>query len=172
MLEVFYGPMFAGKTEELILRFRDAVGRGVALKPALDDRYGPDRIVSHTGASIAAVPVAGADDVRRAAEGMAVVAVDEAQFLDEAAVDAVLELMPACHVIAAGLDLDFRGEPFPSTARLIEAADAAIPLTAVCAVCGAPATRTARTQRVPGDPRVAVGGPELYEPRCERHFAG
>jgi thymidine kinase len=174
-LEVIYGPMFSGKTDQLIARYlASGPGPAVAVKPALDDRTGAGEIRSHAGRSISAVAVGGVDELRAAVAGAAVVAVDEVQFLEPELVAAVAELASSRRVLAAGLDLDFRGEPFPATARLVAAADEATALTAVCARCGAPAARTARIRRLaerPEDePRVAVGGAELYEPRCERCF--
>ena len=170
-LEVIYGPMFSGKTEELLRRLTVAERAGlavVALKPSIDTRGGAD-IVSHSGTRRAALLI----DRDRAVDVAAdVVAVDEANFLGAAAVDSLLGLR--ARVIVAGLDLDFRRQPFAEMPRLIDAAAEAVRLTARCGSCGGPAEYTQRYfdgRPAPlDDATIRVGGEELYEPRCGRCY--
>ncbi|GAA5334718.1 MULTISPECIES: thymidine kinase [Thermus] len=174
-IEVIAGPMFSGKSEELIRRVRRALiarQRVLVFKPRLDDRYHASHVVSHDGERVEAIPV------ERAAEMEAhlaplpqVVAVDEVQFLDRGFLDLAERLAQAgVRVIAAGLDLDFRGEPFGIMPELLARAEFVEKLTAICPRCGAPATRTQRL--VDGrparysDPVILVGAKEHYEPRC------
>jgi thymidine kinase len=178
-LEMIVGCMYSGKSEELIRRVRRAVigrQRVQVFKAAIDDRYSRVDVVSHTGQSVAAEPVRGADALWAAVDPQAhVVAVDEAQFFDVGLVDVCEELArEGRRVLAAGLDLDFRGEPFGPIPELMARADALTKLTAVCAVCGAPSAT--RTQRLVGglpaayaEPLIAVGSAELYEARCRSH---
>ncbi len=173
-LELIVGPMFSGKSEELIRRVRRAMiaRQGVQVfKPALDDRFDAQAVASHDGRTVEAVPVQDAADLRaRLDEGAHVVAVDEGQFLDDALVPLALELADAGkRVIIAGLDLDFRGEPFGIMPALLAHAEVVEKLTAICR-CGRAATRTQRL--IAGhpaharDPVILVGAAERYEPRC------
>ncbi|TAK24785.1 MAG: thymidine kinase [Chloroflexota bacterium] len=171
--------MYSGKSEELIRRLRRAlIGRQrvQVFKAAIDDRYSAVDVVSHDGQRLSALPVRNADEAWHRSDGGAdVIAVDEAQFFDAALVDVCEELAHRGHrVIAAGLDLDFRGEPFGPMPMLMARADSLTKLTAVCAVCGAP-TAT-RTQRLVGGlpasysaPLIAVGATDMYEARCRAH---
>ena len=172
MLEVIAGPMFSGKTDELLRR---AAG-GVLLKPLVDDRHAVPEIVSHAGARAPALVVAGSAGIAAAAGGAALVGVDEGQFFDEGLVEVASALAAGgARVIVAALDRDFRAEPFAVSTGLIERADRVDLLHAACGRCGAPATLTQRL--VDGGPAplddavVRVGGAELYEPRCERCWA-
>lgn len=195
-VEVVVGPMFSGKSEELIRRVTRALIARQSVrvfKPALDDRYHAARIASHAGRSADALAVPGTAEVR-AELGLApapalfgtlappaepaslpdVVAFDEAQFFDAGLVGLAAELAGAgVRVILAGLDLDFRGEPFGVVPELLARAEHVEKLTAVCVVCGAPATRTQRT--VDGqparrdDPVILVGAHDAYESRCRAH---
>lgn len=180
--------MFSGKSEELIRRANRAViarQRVVVFKPAIDDRYHVTRVASHSGQSAEAVAVQGTAQARAYLSGHSelfelsaelpdVVAFDEAQFFDADLVPLALELADAgVRVILAGLDLDFRGEPFGIMPELLSRAESVEKLTAICMVCGAPATRT---QRLIGgqpayfdDPIVLVGATEAYEARCRVH---
>ncbi|MEZ0347590.1 MAG: thymidine kinase [Thermus sp.] len=174
-IEVIAGPMFSGKSEELIRRVRRALiarQKVLVFKPRLDNRYHASHVVSHDGERVEAI------SVERAAEMEAhlaplpqVVAVDEVQFLDRGFLDLAERLAQAgVRVIAAGLDLDFRGEPFGIMPELLARAEFVEKLTAICPRCGAPATRTQRL--VDGkparytDPVILVGAMERYEPRC------
>ena len=178
-VEVICGSMFCGKTEELIRRLRRAViarQRVQVFKPALDQRYdGGEKVTSHAGMAFDAVPVERARQILDAvARDTTVVGIDEAQFLDA-------EIVPVCRILAArdirvivaGLDTDFRGEPFGSMPVLLSIAERVDKLQAICMVCGEPATRTQRlVNGQPArydDPIVIVGAAEMYEARCRLH---
>jgi thymidine kinase len=180
-LEVICGPMFSGKSEEMIRRLRRAEIAGqrvVILKPRIDDRYDATDIVSHAGARMRAVPIASAEDVRERAEGFDVVGIDEVQFLEHAIVEYALELANrGVRVVVAGLDQDFRRIPFGPMPDLLSHAEFVDKLQAVCHRCGGPATATQRL--VDGHPApysgetVVVGAAEQYEARCrDCHEAG
>jgi len=166
--------MFSGKSEELIRRVtRAVIAKQVVqvFKPAIDNRYDTVAVASHAGRTLEARPVDDSESVRSALrEDVEVVAIDEAQFFDDALPDLVQELADAGkRVILAGLDLDFRGEPFGPLPILLTRAEHVEKLTAICH-CGRAATRT---QRLIGghpahydDPIVLVGASEHYEPRC------
>jgi thymidine kinase len=177
VIEVVCGSMFSGKTEELIRRVRRAQiarQRVQVFKHALDDRYAVQAITSHNGARIEAVPVTGSGEIMAGIEPDAdVVAVDEVQFLDAGICQVAQALAQGgVRVILAGLDTDFRGEPFGPMPHLLAAAEDVTKLAAICMVCGAPATRTQRL--VDGrpaqytDPVIFVGAREAYEARCRR----
>ncbi len=178
-IEVICGSMFCGKTEELIRRVRRAIIARQTIKvfkPQIDDRYGIQSITSHTGQSVEAVPVASSGDILALADGGAtVIAIDEAQFFDMGLIDAVQRLVDerALRVIVAGLDTDFRGEPFGPMPQLLSIAEEVLKLHAICAVCGGDASRTQRL--VDGkpaaydDPIILVGAQESYEARCRQH---
>lgn len=188
-LEVIVGPMFSGKSEELIRRVTRAViarQRVAVFKPAIDDRYHITQVASHAGRSIEAVAVRDAAAIRAHLLGEGallpdpeqalpeVVGIDEAQFFGPELGPLALELAGAgVRVILAGLDLDFRAEPFGCMPDLLARAESVEKLTAICTVCGAPATRS---QRLIGgqparfdDPVVLVGAREAYEARCRVH---
>lgn len=182
-LEVITGPMFAGKTTELIKRIeRQAFAkRRVALfKPAIDTRYSAEEVVAHNGLRYDAfvVPTNG-EGVRQIEEitlreGFEVIGVDEVQFFPIEIVDVLNRLADkGVYVIASGLNLDFKGDPFPVTKELLVRADNIIYLTAVCTVCGKPATRSQRLidgKPAPkNSPVIQVGGRESYEARCREH---
>lgn len=178
-IEVICGSMFCGKTEELIRRLRRAIiarQKVKVFKPEIDDRYGIQRITSHSGQSVEAIAVEESADILRLANGDAtVVAIDEAQFFDADIVSVVQRLAEEfdIRVIIAGLDTDFRGEPFGAMPRLLSIAEEVIKLQAICVVCGEAASRTQRL--VNGrpaafdDPIIMVGAQESYEARCRQH---
>ena len=178
-IEVICGSMFCGKTEELIRRVRRAIIARQTVrvfKPQIDDRYGIQRATSHAGQSVEATPVESARDILALADGQAtVVAIDEAQFFDMGLVNVVQRLVDErkLRVIVAGLDTDFRGEPFGPMPQLLSIADEVIKLQAICVVCGKAASRTQRL--VDGepaaydDPTILVGAQESYEARCRLH---
>ncbi|MCL4263711.1 MAG: thymidine kinase [Anaerolineae bacterium] len=176
-LEVICGSMFSGKTEELIRRLRRA---GIArqkvqvFKPVIDDRYHVERVTSHNGLAFEAQPVQDAQEILAQLEpDTTVVAIDEVQFFDTA-------VIPLCEtlanqgkrVICAGLDTDFRGEPFGPMPGLIVRAEMVDKLHAICVICGEEANRTQRLidgrPAAYDDPVVLVGAAEVYEARC-RH---
>ncbi|HEU0053020.1 MAG TPA: thymidine kinase, partial [Longimicrobium sp.] len=178
-IEVITGVMFSGKSEELIRRVRRALiakRRVQVFKSALDDRYhGVRSISSHMGADVEAVPVRSSAEVAALAHpDTQVFAIDEVQFLDEAIVDVIAVLADrGARVLVAGIDMDFRGEPFGPMPRLLTIAESVDKLHAICMVCGGPATRNQRL--VNGEPApyespvVQIGGSESYEARCRRH---
>lgn len=176
-IELICGSMFSGKSEELIRRVKRAeIARQKVqvFKPRLDHRYGVEAVSSHNGLQVSAVPVARASDILDQTDADTdVVAIDEVQFFD-------WEIAPVCNtladhgkrVILAGLDTDFRGEPFGPMPLLMAQAEQVDKLSAICVVCGAPASRTQRL--IDGQPArydgdiILVGATELYEARC-RH---
>jgi thymidine kinase len=177
-IEVISGVMFSGKSEELLRRVRRAVigrKRVQVFKSHLDDRYaGLHRIATHDGVMAEAVPVdAAAEILRRVRPDTEVVAIDEAQFLDEGVVEVATALADrGVRVILAGTDTDFRGEPFGAMPQLMAVAEIVDKLHAICVVCGEPACRNQRLVNgrpaVYESPTILVGGSESYEARC-RH---
>ena len=176
-IEVISGCMFAGKTEELIRRINvlsDAKKNIIVFKPKIDNRYSDSEIVSHSGAKVPCLVVEKAQDILKKIEAdTEVVAIDEVQFFDKDIVEVCEYLADkGIRVMVAGLDKDFRGESFGVMPELLTRAEFVTKLTAVCAKCGAPATRTQRlvNGKPAGfeDPIVMVGADESYEPRC-RH---
>ena len=176
-IEVVCGSMFSGKTEELIRRIRRAQiarQRVQVFKPIIDVRYAAGQVASHNGALHAAVPVNGSSQIGPLIEpDTNVVAIDEAQFFDNGVVDLCKQLAHnGVRVIVAGLDLDFRGEPFGPMPRLMAEAEMVDKLQAICVSCGAPASRTQRVingePAAYDDPIIMVGAKESYEARC-RH---
>ncbi len=167
--------MFSGKSEELIRRVKRAViaRRSVQVfKPLIDDRYGVEVVRSHDGDSFVARPVRTSAEIPPLlAPETSVVGIDEVQFFDAGIVDVVRELIAGGRrVICAGLDLDFRGEPFGPVPVLLALAERVDKLEAICVVCGEPATRTQRiVNGVPAywdDPIIVIGANEAYEARC------
>lgn len=176
-IEVISGCMFAGKTEELIRRINVlsyAKKNIIVFKPKIDNRYSDSEIVSHSGAKVPCLVVEKAQDILKKIEAdTEVVAIDEVQFFDKDIVEVCEYLADkGIRVMGAGLDKDFRGESFGVMPELLTRAEFVTKLTAVCAKCGAPATRTQRlvNGKPAGfeDPIVMVGADESYEPRC-RH---
>lgn len=177
-VEVICGSMFSGKTEELIRRLRRAqIARQTiqVFKPAIDARYAKEAIASHNGLKLNAVPVQSCDDLRRLVDPEAdVIAVDEVQFFQDEIVDLCSALADeGKRVICAGLDMDFRGEPFGPIPKLLAIAEQVDKLRAICVVCGHAASRTQRLiEGEPAcydDPVVLVGASEVYEARCRQH---
>ena len=177
-LEVVCGSMFSGKTEELIRRLKRAQiarQRVQVFKPRLDDRYAHAQVTSHSGLLHQALPVDGTAELRGLRDPDAtVIAIDEVQFFDMAVPDLCRELADeGVRVIVAGLDLDFRGEPFGPMPLLMAEAELVSKLQAICVLCGAPASRSQRLiNGVPArydDPIIMVGAQEVYEARCRQH---
>jgi len=178
LIEVICGSMFSGKTEELIRRLVRATiakQKVQVFKPAVDIRYAVEKVTSHMGSDFDAIPVVKAANIReRVDDETTVVAVDEAQFFDQEIVDVAKELATrGIRVIVAGLDLDFRGEPFGPMPVLMAKAEKVDKLHAICMTCGNEASRTQRlVNGKPArydDPIVIVGASELYEARCREH---
>src|SRR5687768_10278087 len=178
-VHVIAGCMFCGKTDEmlrLLRRFSIAGRRVVLVKPRLDTRTDRVTVVSRSGAQHQAVTVDDSSEIDAAAAGADIVAVEEGQFFDERLPEAVERLAKlGKQVIVTGLDRDFRGVPFGTMPRLLALADQVTKLTAICVVCGEPATRTQRLidgQPAPADsPLIVIGGmgDETYEARCRLH---
>lgn len=177
-IEVVCGSMFCGKTEELIRRVRRAIiakQKTQVFKPRIDHRYGIESVTSHNGQNIEAEALDSASDIfNHLNDDTTVVAIDEAQFFDDAIVNVVTELAERdIRVIIAGLDTDFRGEPFGAMPHLMAQAEEVIKLHAICVVCGEPACRTQRlVNDKPAnydDPIVMIGAQEAYEARCRKH---
>jgi thymidine kinase len=172
-IEVIVGSMFSGKTEELIRRLKRALfarQRVQAFKPRIDDRYDKTKIVSHGAIAIEAVAVGTSDSLKRRVEpGTQVIAIDEAQFFDRGIVDACEQLAnEGRRIIAAGLDQDYLGRPFPPMPDLMAIAEDVTKVRAVCAVCGRAASRSQRI--VKESTTVLVGGADSYEARCRACF--
>lgn len=175
-LEVITGPMFSGKSEELLRRLRRAAiaGYNVGLfKPDIDHRYKREKVVSHNGVEMTAIPVKSANDLYLQALGFDVVGVDEVQFIENI-VDTLRQVSKKAIVIVSGLDMTYRAEPFGDIPTLLAIAERIDKLTAVCHKCGLDASRTQRL--VDGKPAsfagptVQVGGIESYEARCGQCF--
>ena len=177
-LEVITGSMFCGKTDELIRRLRRATiarQKVQVFKPALDNRYSVEKVTSHAGSEYDALPIRNAEEILEFLNGdTTVVAIDEAQFFDENLVNVATGLANrGMRVIVAGLDTDFRSEPFGPMPVLMAKAERVDKLHAICMVCGEPASKTQRlVNNEPAhydDPVVIVGASELYEARCRKH---
>jgi thymidine kinase len=172
-IEVVCGPMFSGKSEELIRRLRRAEiarQRVQIFKPRIDERYSADHIVSHSELKIRS------EAVRDATELMArvdlrteIIGIDEAQFLGPEVVDAVVRLADMSkRVIIAGLDTDYLGRPFHPMPELLAVADEITKTLAICMQCGNPAKHTQRL--ISSEELVVVGASGMYEARCRRCF--
>ncbi len=177
-IEIITGPMFAGKSEELIRRLRTlsyAHKKIVSFKPAIDDRYDKTKIASHDGEMFDAYAIKSAKDIYQFVDDKTeVVAIDEVQFFGTEVADIIEDLADkGMRVICAGLDLDFRGEPFGPMPTLLSRAEFVTKLSAACTVCGCAATRTQRL--IDGnpanydDPVILVGAKESYQARCRKH---
>lgn len=177
-LEVITGSMFSGKTDELIRRLRRATiarQKVQVFKPSVDDRYHSEMVTSHAGGQFEATSIEKAEAIRHEVAGdTTVVAIDEAQFFDEMILKVCRDMADeGRRVIVAGLDTDFRGNPFGSIPWLMATAERVDKLHAICMVCGKPATRTQRLiDNAPArasDPIIVVGASDLYEARCREH---
>ncbi|MEO8612630.1 MAG: thymidine kinase [Chloroflexota bacterium] len=177
-IEVICGSMFCGKTEELIRRVRRAAIAKQAVqvfKPNIDNRYSIEHVTSHNGQNIDAQPLQHSHEILKTLlPTTTVVAIDEVQFFDVEIVDVVDQLASrGIRVIVAGLDTDFRAEPFGFMPQLMSIAEEVTKLHAICVVCGEEACRTQRL--VNGrparynDPIILVGASEAYEARCRKH---
>ena len=177
-IEVICGSMFSGKTEELIRRVvRATIARQKiqVFKPTIDDRYIADQVASHSGRNYQAHVVNNTEEIiEQIQNDSEVIAIDEVQFFDWHVADLCGKLAnEGRRVIVAGLDLDFRGEPFGPMPLLMAQAESVDKLQAICVVCGSPASRTQRL--IDGrpahydDPVIMVGAQENYEARCRKH---
>ncbi|HXV16425.1 MAG TPA: thymidine kinase [Gemmatimonadaceae bacterium] len=180
-IEVIAGVMFSGKSEELIRRLRRAIiakKRVQVFKSHLDARYaGIYKVSSHDGRTVEAIPADSSAQIAAKIDPTAhVIAIDEAQFLDEGIIPLVTSLASrGRRVIIAGTDTDFRGEPFGSMPDLMAVAEVVDKLHAICVLCGGPASRNQRLiggKPAPYDsPTIMVGSTESYEARCRMCFA-
>jgi thymidine kinase len=171
-VEVICGCMFSGKTEELIRRMtRAQIARQKlqVFKPAIDVRYGREVVASHNSNKIQSLPVTNAHEIlTHLSDGTRVVGIDEAQFFDSAVVEVVERLaLRGIRVVVAGLDMDYLGRPFGPMPQLLAIAEQVTKLSAICVVCGAPATRSQRIS--PQEDTVLVGAHDSYEARCRAH---
>ena len=177
-IEVITGSMFCGKTEETLRRLRRATiakQNVQVFKPIIDDRYSEEKVTSHAGHNYDAIPIGDACEIsNKIARETTVVAIDEAQFFDDEIIS-ISQLLAdkGIRVIIAGLDTDFRGEPFGPMPILMAKAEKVDKLHAICVICGEEASRTQRLVNGKpakyNDPVVIVGAAELYEARCRRH---
>ena len=172
-VEVVCGSMFSGKTEELIRRLRRAQfakQRVEIFKPAIDVRYSEEDVVSHQGNAIPSTPVESAASILLMGSDCDVLGIDEAQFFDAQIVDVCNELAErGIRVIVAGLDLDFKGQPFGPMPQLCAVADDVTKVHAICVRCGALAYVSHRI--VAGDKQVMLGETHEYEPLCRQCYA-
>ncbi len=174
-IEVIAGPMFAGKTEELIRRVKRmeyAKKNYMIFKPAIDTRYSKNEVVSHNKKTLNAISISHGSDIKRhLKDDTQAIVIDEVQFFDESLLKYVMDFADnGYRVICAGLDTDFRGEPFGVIGPLMAVSESVTKLTAICCVCGEEATRTQRI--IDGkpafydDPIILVGANDSYEARC------
>lgn len=177
-IEIIVGPMYAGKSEELIRRInraRIAELKVLAFKPKIDNRYNKDSITSHNGKQADCVAVDASQEILEYIKDKEydLLAIDEVQFFDEGIVELCqLEADKGKRIICSGLDMDFRAEPFKVVPQLMSIAEHVSKLTAVCMVCKLPATRTQRLVNGQpakySDPIILVGAKEDYEARCRK----
>lgn len=177
-IEVICGPMFAGKSEELLRRINRLVyakKKFLVFKPSIDNRYSETEVVSHNQHKYKAIALMDPKKILDYYENdLDAICIDEIQFFDEAIIDVIdFYANHGIRVIVAGLDMDFKGDPFMITAKLLAKAEYVTKLTAICTVCGKSATRTQRLINGEpasiNDPVVLVGSSESYEARCRHH---
>ena len=171
-IEVICGSMFSGKTEELIRRLKRAKianQKVEVFKPTIDHRYDKSRVVSHDANAVLSVPVQEASEILDLVDGFSVIAIDEAQFFDDR-LPQVCEMLAlrGLRVLVAGLDMDFRGEPFGAMPQLMAMAEYVTKLHAICKHCGNLATHSYRLTA--DEQKVLVGESEAYEARCRTCF--
>lgn len=174
-LEMVVGPMFSGKTEEVInlAKKMDFANRNYQIfKPMIDTRYNPNEIVSHNKSHLPCIRIQHGEDIKKhlKPETEAII-IDEAQFFEENFYRTILKLIDLGYrIIISGLDTDFRGEPFKTIANLLSIADKVSKLTAICSCCKSPATMTQRIingkPAYYNDPLILIGERDSYEPRC------
>ncbi len=172
-IEAICGPMFSGKSEELIRRLRRAMiarKRVQVFKPTIDNRYSANEIVSHSDSRLPSIVVTGASEILANLDWRTqVVGIDEANFLGEGLVDTAQRLADAGkQVIVAGLDTDYMGRPFPPMPELLCIAESITKTLAICMRCGNPGKHTQRL--VEADELIVVGAAGMYEARCRRCF--
>jgi thymidine kinase len=167
-IEVICGSMFSGKTEELIRRMKRASIANLKteiFKPAIDNRYDAVNVVSHDENVIISQPVQHSQNILLLAQQVDVVGIDEAQFFEDGIVQVCEQLaLNGIRVIAAGLDMDYLGNPFGAVPKLLAIADYITKLHAICVHCGNIASMTYRKTKQPG--QIVIGEMDIYEPRC------
>jgi thymidine kinase len=171
-IEVITGSMFSGKTEELIRRMKRATiakQKTEIFKPAIDTRYSEVDVVSHDEKSIRSTPVENSSNILLLSADVDVVGIDEAQFFDKHLVDVAVQLADqGIRVIVAGLDMDFKGNPFGPIPGLMAVADSVTKVHAVCVRCGSNAQFSHRMSEK--EQVVLLGEKDIYEPLCRRCY--
>lgn len=171
-IEVVCGSMFSGKTEELIRRVKRAkiAKQEVTIfKPSIDTRFHARHVVSHNANAIMSTPVTSSQDILSNVTGCDVVGIDEAQFFDEGIVDVCIQLAnQGIRVIAAGLDMDFKGKPFGPMPHLMAVAEFVTKVHAICVTCGDIAHYSHRL--VASNEKVVLGEQDIYEPLCRKCY--
>ena len=167
-IETICGCMFSGKTEELIRRLRRATYAKQEIKifkPIIDDRYSKEEIVSHSEQSLPSIMVDSSAEILEKSKNAQVIGIDEAQFFDDGIVDVCNKLAnDGKRVIVAGLDQDYKAQPFDPMPQLLAISEYITKTLAICVKCGNPADRTQRT--ISSSDRVLVGATDSYEARC------
>lgn len=170
-IEVISGCMFSGKTEELIRRLHRAKYAKLKVKifkPKIDDRYSKSEIVSHSDQTLPSIVIEKSDEILPQIKDADIIGIDEAQFFDENITTVVLKLAEmGKRVIVAGLDMDYKGQPFGQMPTLLAIAEYVTKPKAICVVCGSPATMTQRISK--STEQVEVGATDKYEARCRKH---
>jgi len=174
-IEVVCGPMFSGKTEELIRRVKRAQiakQKIQIFKPVIDNRYSKTKVVSHSSLKVDSQPVSSSMEIfEKLYDSTRIVAIDEVQFFDEDIIEVVSRLARrGCRVICAGLDQDYMGNPFGPMPHLLSIADEVMKVHAICTVCGSPASKTFRKKEEENLDQVLVGESDRYEARCRNHI--
>ena len=173
-IEVICGNMFSGKTEELIRRLRRAKIARLNVKifkPKIDTRYEEGNIVSHNQLKLESLAVKSINELNDLASDADVVGIDEAQFFDDSIIEIAKDLSSkGKRVIIAGLDTDFKGEPFGPMPQLMCEADFLDKLQAICVQCGNPASYTQRLSK--DNKQVVIGETDIYEARCRHCYEG
>jgi thymidine kinase len=177
-LTTICGPMFAGKSTELLKRIlwaRNGQHKTVlVIKPAFDNRYSSTKIVTHDGLSVDAKSITKWDDIAHLAADAELICIDEIQFFTpQYFEDDIIECVRDCliigtEVVVGGLDMDWRGEGFETTSRLMAMSDEVKKITAVCTSCGQPASKTHK--KLPNAEQIELGTTDLYEARCNDHW--
>ncbi len=171
-IEIISGSMFSGKTEELIRRLRRATiahQNVLVFKPAFDDRFSNDHVVSHNENALKSIQVASSVEIFKQAQNADVIGIDEAQFFDDGIVDVCNQLAnKGTRIIVSGLDLDFRGDSFGPMPKLLAIAEFVTKVHAICIGCGDLAHYSHRTTI--STEQVLIGAKEAYEPLCRRCF--
>lgn len=171
-IEVICGSMFSGKTEELIRRLKRARIAGQRMeifKPRLDTRYDKREVVSHDSNSILSTPLSDAKDILKIPKEVTVVGIDEAQFFDRNLTDVCQELaIRGVRVIVAGLDMDYKGNPFGPMPDLLAVAEYITKVHAICSHCGNLATHSYRI--IQNEDQIMLGEKDTYEARCRTCF--